>query len=360
MDKGSDFPEDMETLVSGWGTSCLMRSDLSRLTTRGWNCYKSSEMRAFRYTTPKLRLDEHALSPSLLVSKSFHLICSPTRCIDLVKSIMSLRKSLRPRSSLPRPYFIWEPVPDLCVPDQLLETTRALSYVDICSPNHIELGSLMGGTGTLSNGDVDAEFIESATEQLLGSMPLSSFAIVVRAGEAGCYIAKNPGFRSRFYPAVRPKPKTSRTPKALHGHGGLSPETDFAALFARLEAARQDEDEWVDEDDETSDDASSNDGDCIEPDWGTSLWIPAYHEEQDKVVDPTGGGNAFLGGLSVALARGKGVEEAVRWGSVSASFAIEQISVPLLGSDEFGRETWNGVRVDDRLAEFKRRIGVSS
>jgi sugar/nucleoside kinase (ribokinase family) len=335
-----------------------MRPDPSRLTTRGWNGYESSEKRAFRYLTPKLRLDGQSLSPPLLASKSFHLICSPTRCIDLVKSILSLRKSVRPRSPLPRPFFIWEPVPDLCVPDQLLETTRALSYIDICSPNHTELGSLMGGTGTLPNGNVDAEFVESATEQLLGSMPLSSYAIVVRAGEAGCYIGKNPGVKSRFYPVLRSKPK-SKTQKPLHGHGSLSANTDFSALFSRLEAARQDEDEWVDEDD-ISDDASSSDSDYIEPDWGTSLWIPAYHEEQHKVVDPTGGGNAFLGSMSLAMARGKSVEEAARWGTVGASFAIEQIGVPVLGKDEYGRETWNDVRVDERLAEFNRRIRVAS
>lgn len=77
---------------------------------------------------------------------------------------------------------------------------------------------------------------------------------------------------------------------------------------------------------------------------------------------PTDGGagantdcSTFLGGLAVALARGEGVEEACAWGSVAASFAIEQVGVPVLGADKEGRETWNCVRVDDRLAEFKGR-----
>lgn len=44
------------------------------------------------------------------------------------------------------------------------------------------------------------------------------------------------------------------------------------------------------------------------------LWIPPYWEPgvpgyEKAVVDPTGAGNAFMGGLSAALDRGRDVEE---------------------------------------------------
>jgi sugar/nucleoside kinase (ribokinase family) len=94
----------------------------------------------------------------------------------------------------------------------------------------------------------------------------------------------------------------------------------------------------------------------IEVDPGLEKWVPAYHEDAAKVVDPTGGGNCFLGGFSVALARGKSVEEAAAWGNVAASFAIEQIGVPLLRQDEQGNETWNNVSVSDRLGEYRDRL----
>ncbi len=345
MDKGSDFPASIQSQIISWETSCLIRSNSSRLTTRGWNGYDSSENRAFHYSTPKLRLDQDALSSPLLKSKSFHIISSPTRCIELVTSILSLRKQVKTSTALPRPLFIWEPVPDLCIPDQLLETTRALSHVDICSPNHAELGSLMGCSGTLPDGSVDRAFIEDATEQLLGSMPISSFSIVVRAGKDGCYIGKNGGGikKRTIRPAKIKSAKQKRRP--IHGRGGLSADTDFADLFARLDAAH-----WSDDDSEEEQDAHD------EPDWGIWSWIPAYYLDSSKVVDPTGGGNAFLGGLAIALARGKGLEEAARWGSVSASFAIEQVGMPVLGQDEQGREVWNGARVDERLEEFERRV----
>ena len=101
----------------------------------------------------------------------------------------------------------------------------------------------------------------------------------------------------------------------------------------------------------------SLDRDPVPVDPGIGRWLPAVHSNAEKVVDPTGGGNGFLGGLAVALARGKGVEEAAAWGCVAASFAIEQVGMPELGVDEEGRETWNGVRVEERLEEFRKRCG---
>jgi len=91
---------------------------------------------------------------------------------------------------------------------------------------------------------------------------------------------------------------------------------------------------------------------------GVEKWVPACHSEgSEKVVDPTGGGNTFLGALAVALARGEDIEEAVFWGSVAASFAIEQVGMPRLDGDGDG-ETWNGVNVRERLREFKERLEI--
>lgn len=105
----------------------------------------------------------------------------------------------------------------------------------------------------------------------------------------------------------------------------------------------------------------------VEVSAGLERWLPAYFEGEEgkgKVVDPTGGGNGFLGGMSVGLARGKGVVEAAAWGSVAASFMIEQVGVPVLsfseesGEDERkGEELWNGESVEGRLEVFRERCG---
>jgi sugar/nucleoside kinase (ribokinase family) len=89
--------------------------------------------------------------------------------------------------------------------------------------------------------------------------------------------------------------------------------------------------------------------------------MPAYHQSAEPVIDPTGGGNGFLGGLAIGLIRGgkspglENLEEGAIWGSISASLAIEQVGMPVLerAGDE---ETWNGVKVFDRVAEFKDRL----
>ncbi|KAI1426836.1 Ribokinase-like protein [Xylaria sp. FL1777] len=383
VDKGSDFPPDLDALILSWETSVLLRETPERLTTRGWNGYDEHENRAFRYMTPKKRLTAEDLTPELLASRTFHLICSPKRCRELVLEIKDKRADLPASVSngltggkvrdgddaagnhLPKPIFIWEPVPDLCTPDELLNCTNVLPLIDVMSPNHAELAGFMGDDGLdPETGEISTRAIERACEQLLGSMPLQSFSIVVRAGEKGCYLARNGG-RKRTH---KHKSKTKgKKPSALL-HGGLQPDTDMEALFAGL----------------LQDPEGSIAREEIEVDPGIERWIPAFHTntyEEDhgpindegeaegeiiqekknkgKVIDPTGGGNTFLGGLAVALARGKGLEEAAAWGSVAASFAIEQVGVPTLGHDDEGCETWNGVRVDERFEEFKTRLAFS-
>lgn len=340
VDKGSDFPPALEDLIDTWGTSPLLRSTPDRLTTRGWNGYDKHENRAFKYTTLKKRLTAEDLDSHLLASKSFHLICSPTRCKELVTEIKARRRGLCTPggTELPKPIFVWEPVPDLCTPDQLLNCTNTLPIVDVCSPNHAELAGFMGDSGVdPQSGEINTGAVETACEQLLGSMPLQSFSLVVRAGEKGCYLARNGG-RKRKAPPVG---KRKKAPAFLHG--GLQPDTDMEALLAGL---LQDPEGTIAEDE-------------IEIDPGVERWVPAYHTDKERVVDPTGGGNTFLGGLAVGLARGKPLEEAAVWGSVAASFAIEQVGVPVLGEDGAGRETWNGSRVDQRFEELKARIGVA-
>ncbi|KAI0890203.1 Ribokinase-like protein [Annulohypoxylon maeteangense] len=344
VDKGSDFPPAVEELISTWETSALIRHEPERLTTRGWNGYDEHEHRAFRYTTPKKRLTAEDLTPNLLTARSFHLICSPARCRELVTEIKARRSGLSGPDgcALPRPIFIWEPVPDLCTPDELLNCTNVLPLIDIISPNHSELAGFMGDSGLdPETGEISTKAVERACEQLLGSMPLQSFAIVVRTGEKGCYLARNGG-RKRKVGNSKPRQRTKKPSAFLHG--GLQPDTDMEALFAGL---LQDPEGTIAREE-------------IEVDPGVERWIPAYHTDASKVVDPTGGGNTFLGGLAVALARGKSLEEAAAWGSIAASLAIEQVGTPVLGKDDEGNETWNGVNVQERFEEFKTRLAFSA
>ncbi|TDZ28720.1 Protein MAK32 [Colletotrichum spinosum] len=172
-------------------------------------------------------------------------------------------------------------------------------------------------------GKISEAAMERSCEQLLASVPLHSYTLVVRAGEKGCYVARNGGRKHSHSTQDLNVPKPSGK---VYIRGGLRPDTDMEALFAGL----------------LQDDTGVIVREEIDVDAGTAKWIPAVHQQVD-VVDPTGGGNTFLGGLAAALTRGKTVEEATVWGSVAASFAIEQVGVPTLTRNEEDHELWNGV-----------------
>jgi sugar/nucleoside kinase (ribokinase family) len=254
------------------------------LTTRGWNGYGENEHRAFKYLTEKKRLTADDLTPELLQAKSIHLICSPTRCVDLVKRIHERREELLGRNEHEHASvrFIWEPVPDMCIEAELEKTLEALSYVDIISPNHEELGSLFGYA---HKSGVDIAALESHTSKLTahGIGPTGKGAVVIRVGKEGCYIARS-GSKA-------------------------------------------------------------------------GSWLPPYHRDQSKVIDPTGGGNGFLGGLAVGLVRTDfDVVKAAAWGGVAASLCIEQVGVPRLTAGNDGRELWNDVDVQNRLEAYQARL----
>ena len=73
------------------------------------------------------------------------------------------------------------------------------------------------------------------------------------------------------------------------------------------------------------------------------------------MVDPTGAGNTFLGGFVAGLQTTGDVHDAVCYGHVAASFALEQIGLPTLEETE-GRVVCNGVVVMERLEEYRRRL----
>jgi sugar/nucleoside kinase (ribokinase family) len=86
------------------------------------------------------------------------------------------------------------------------------------------------------------------------------------------------------------------------------------------------------------------------------VWLPAFYDDDSpKVVDPTGAGNAFLGGYMVGFHLTQDVVKASQYGSVTASFALEQTGLPTR-EDIKDQECWNRVRVVDRLEQYKARL----
>lgn len=83
-----------------------------------------------------------------------------------------------------------------------------------------------------------------------------------------------------------------------------------------------------------------------------SAWLPAFYSQrkQHRVVDPTGGGNAFLGGFAMGYLETTNYVQAAKYGTVAASFAVEVVGLPDV-------KTCNARA---RLEEYENMLGAVS
>ena len=275
----------------------------------------------FEYMTEKLRVEVKDLTERQLTAKTYHLICSPERCIELITELFQAHWCLRVVKEAQHckitgneihpfcpPLFVWEPVPPSCVPSEMGMFLEACQLVDVVSPNDDELKALFGETET----DVFLAGEQAKLERMCNEIIAKGFgkkpaAVVVRRGKRGCYVASLS--RHTWMPAYH-QPKDEMYMRDAAGK--------------KLEGLT------------------------------TRKWT-------QKVVDPTGGGNAFLGGCCIGLLDDPQpdrtpFEQAAIYGSVAASFAIEQIGMPKLTRTSDGQELWNGESVAERLEEFSQRV----
>lgn len=233
---------------------------------------------AFRYLTQKLQVTPNDLSPSLLASKTFHIISNPIRAKSTVNDILFLRES---HGIKEHPMFFWEPVPGVCSPDDWEDCLNAMKVVDVISPNVNEAAGFLGRT---LDEEQPFETFKGEVEQLARQYILhqdgNHGALVLRCGKHGCLIATT----------------------------------------------------------------------------GLMNWLPAFHQSKDKVVDPTGGGNAFCGGFCVGWVQSGGdLITAGIYGNISASFVIEQFGLPVLEVVE-EKEIWNKDTVEGRKIAYEARL----
>ena len=258
--------------------------------------------KGFDYTTQKIQVDPLMLDKDLLYSKSFHLICSPTRCIQVVKDILERiaeeRKDIEVLVPQMAPVFVWEPVPTSCKPQELSKVYEALKYVDVISPNLMELQALFGNHSD-SNKASTEEIARMSNSLLISGFGNKPCAVIVRLGAEGCYVAQT--FRHISMPAY-------------HGNSKSMSEDKLKT-------------------------------------------------REKNVTDPTGAGNAFLGGFCVGLFDDSKIsgltdfEAAASYGSVAASFVVEQVGTPKRNYDECTKEElWNGEGAYDRLVEYIKRL----
>lgn len=251
------------------------------------------------------------LSKRFLASKTFHLICGPTRCIELTTALLERRadpavihpNGLIGTSMMKKPIIVWQPLPCTCTPSELPNFYDALKHVDVVSPNLADMNALFPEHVNIND---PLNGLRIGCNRLLalgfGNRPS---AVAVRCGEAGCYIAT---FHRHFeMPAYHPCP--------------AQPSPEESSI------------------------------------------------RENKVVDPAGASHSFLGGFCIGLLsdphpRGlNDFEVGGIYGSVAASFAIEQVGLPRVNfyeapSRSFKKEHWNDEAVRKRLSEFERRLKI--
>lgn len=295
--RGHDFPSKMKETIESWGTSCKFIETPHRVTTRAWNRYEQDGYRSFKYLNDKAQVDEDCLSVEQLMSKTYHLICSAERCISLVQGIKAKREQMaeaNDKDDHVEQALIHKPV-------FIWEPLPAL-----CKPS--EFRAFLEAVNLV---DVVSPNLEE-----FGSLLGVNFDLA----QSGCWTL----LRQKCQEIIESTSEKTET-----------------VLVVRL----------------------GEEG-CYVAQRGRCLHLPAYYDQNvaSLVVDPTGGGNTFLGGFAIGLLEHASPEttdqseEAALYGTVAASFAIEQVGVPALERPSSQGELWNGEQVEGRLERYKRRV----
>jgi len=131
------------------------------------------------------------MDTEMLTSKTYHMICTPSRCIALCSEIKTAREKLLREYSVisahtpKRPVIVWEPMEDSCHPGALADFLKAMEHVDVFSPNQRELLGLCGLEARSGSG-LDVQSVRSACAKLLAGT--NQRAIVARCGAHGCLV----------------------------------------------------------------------------------------------------------------------------------------------------------------------------
>ncbi|KAF8911308.1 Ribokinase-like protein [Mucidula mucida] len=128
--------------------------------------YRGQE-RSFRYLNPRPQPTLTCLRRSTISSiRVVHFCCSPS---TLAESLSCLGAT--------RPLIVFEPLPPSCTPAHLADIVFLLPQIDVFSPNHEEMASLL---------DKKNEAVEVLTQRM---RDLGARTVVVRAGASGCYVS---------------------------------------------------------------------------------------------------------------------------------------------------------------------------
>lgn len=272
----------------------------------------------FEYLTPKLRLEPSMLSENQVFSKTVHMVCSASRCISIVEEIMRRREQLRQEGRiLPgfdasrRPFFIWEPVPNLCTPEEQDKFFAANKVVDVVSPNELELGMMFDQPGWSEDSEFGRDIVKRILDSGIG--PQGEGLLSIRAGKDGSYSYTR---SQRIWLPAYHQPGSSGATKVVDPTGAGN--SYLGALAQGMVSAGREPVNVIDS-------------------------VLAGSENWRKAIQDWGKQNHYLPALIFA--------------TVAASFVVEQIGVPRLSTASDGaKELWNGTGFTERVRLYTERL----
>lgn len=258
----------MQTFES-WAVELHNLSSSTVPSARGRILYgtNTSERTYERLTAPRNTNLADLLMTGAAAARCFHLFDTAAETAKWISRLLLVQKE---NGATERPLFIWEPQAKSCSPETLEEHKALAAKATVFSPNHAELAQFFPSHASGHPALFSSEAVEEQARAFLP--PFSSASEEYDGSQIGLCIIIRCAEHGCY---VLPTPAAGDTP--------------------------------------------------------VGTWLPPYHgqESAHKVVDPTGAGNAFLGGVAMSLLQSESdFVLAARYGSVSASFAVECVGLP--------------------------------
>lgn len=245
------------------------------------------------------------------------MVCSASRCISMVEEIMQRRKQLLSEGKASadsyatgRPIFVWEPVPDLCTPEEQEKFFAANKVVDVVSPNELELGMMFGQPGWSEESEFGKSIVNRILESGIG--PQGGGLLVIRAGKDGSYSYTK---SQRVWLPAYHQPGTSGASAVTDPTGAGN--SFLGALAQGMVSAGRDPAKVLDS-------------------------VLAGSQHWSKATKDWGQQSQFLPALIFA--------------TVAAGFVVEQLGVPRLQTFGDTKELWNGSEFTERVRLYTERL----
>lgn len=245
------------------------------------------------------------------------MVCSPSRCVSIVQEILERRNELRRAGQAPstpnatdRPFFVWEPVPDLCTPEEQEKFFAANRVVDIVSPNHLELGMMFEQPGWSTDSEASRQLVKKIVDAGIG--PTGDGCLVIRAGKDGSYAYSRD--QEIWLPAYH-QPDSSGATLVIDPTGAGN--SFLGALAQGMVTTGREPFEMIDS-------------------------ILSTSTEWQQGLVPWG--------------RRRDLPKALICATVAAGFVVEQIGVPQISVSNEGKELWNQSEFTERVRLYTQRL----